>query len=95
MTGAPSKPLPPAPEDPYEPGEYRILTDGDTCDKRHCDATAYVRVYMYRNGDKDTLAGLLHWCSHHWHEVAGDFLTLAITGHCGIIDETTWLEAHS
>jgi hypothetical protein len=92
MTGGKVTPLPAPPEDPYE--SFRILTDGDTCDATRCPAIAYVRVHMYKDGDKDTLAGTLHFCAHHWHEVAGDFLALSITGRCGIIDETTWLETH-
>jgi hypothetical protein len=93
MTGAPSKPLPAAPPGPDD--DARVLTDGDTCDHARCPATAYVRVYMYANGDKDNLAGLLHFCGHHWHEVADTFWLLSIQTRCGIIDETTWLEAHS
>ncbi|MDN4616424.1 hypothetical protein P5G50_18405 [Leifsonia sp. F6_8S_P_1B] len=89
-TAAP-KPLPAPPEDPHEPGTYRVLHDGDTCDHASCPAIAYVRVHMYRDGDKDELAGTLHWCAHHWHEVRERIWTMALDGKCGIIDETEWI----
>ena len=86
------KPLPAAPSGPDGDTDIRILTEGDICDAR-CPAVAYVRVYMYRNGDKDNLASTLHFCGHHWHQHCEKFWTLALDGHCGIIDETHWLEA--
>lgn len=88
MTGAYPVPLPAPPTDPYNPEDFRILTDGDTCDQRGCPAVAYVRVHMYQNGDRDTLAGTLHWCAHHWHDVAPTIWTMALNGLCSIIDES-------
>jgi hypothetical protein len=38
----------------------RILTAQDRCDKRACNAAAYVRVF-YETGS-------LSFCGHHWFE---------------------------
>lgn len=76
--------LPTPPVDPYE--KFTILDDGDVCDAR-CPARAYVRVHVYLDGDKDTLRGTLHFCSHHWAEVADAFWQMSLDGRCGIIDE--------
>lgn len=85
------KPLPAPPVEPYDTTDLRILTDGDTCDA-HCPAIAYVRVYMYRAGDKEELAGTLHFCAHHWHEVAATIWAMSLNGECSIIDETSRLD---
>lgn len=86
--------LPAAPADPYDPADLRILTDGDTCDA-HCPAVAYVRIYMYQDRNRDILAGTLHFCAHHWHQVAPTIWTKSLNGECSIIDETHWLAPHA
>ena len=95
MTDVQPKPLPPAPRDPYDNVDIRVLTDGDTCDDRGWPAIATVRAYIYHNGDKDNLAGILHWCSHHWRTHADTIWQMTLDGKAGLIDESHWAEARA
>lgn len=78
------------PEAPIEP-TVQILVNGDRCDVRACGARAYVRVCMYRRAGTTDVAGLLHWCGHHWREVADTFWLLQVAGKCSYLDETGWI----
>lgn len=79
--------LPPAPPEPQLTG--RVLVDGDLCDTRACPAIAFVRVYVYKPGTRtrDVLA-TLHWCAHHWRDVADKITEMQLDGRCNVIDET-------
>jgi hypothetical protein len=83
--------LPEAPPDPTDVPPVQVLIDGDLCDTRSCGARAYARVYMYVDGDKDNLAGVLHWCGHHWRPLLDTFWLLSVAGKCSYLDETGWI----
>jgi hypothetical protein len=46
---------------------------------------------MYVDGDKDNLAGVLHWCGHHWKPLLDTFWMLSVAGKCSYLDETEWI----
>lgn len=85
--------LPPAPVDPYD--DVRVLIDGDRCDVRSCGALAYVRVYMHKPDTTELAGAPLHWCAHHWSDVADDLVRAAMAGRCSIRDERHWLTRFS
>ena len=89
MTNTQPRPgLPPAPADPHDSIDFRVLTDGDVCDTKGCPAVAYVRVHIHKRTELD---GTLHWCAHHWRQHADTIRQMALNGEASIIDETSRL----
>lgn len=64
----------------------RVLVDGDLCDKQRCGATAYVRVHILDPVEHE-LIGTLHWCAHHYTEVAMAIWELEVQHRASVIDE--------